>query len=52
MNNEMQLGGIQKDIESIRQDLIWLKERINEGMTELNRIKAVITETLKECENE
>jgi len=50
MNNNKQvtLRDIQKEIELIRQDLSWLKDRINTGMQELIRIKTAIKVAIDE----
>lgn len=47
-NKQVTLRDIQKEIELMRHDLSWLKERINTGMQELIRIKTAINEAIEE----
>ena len=50
MNNDnpVTLRNIQKEIELMRQDLSWLKERIQTGIQEIIRIKSAINQAIEE----
>ena len=53
MSTEMQLGfrNIQKEIDLLRHDLKWFKEKIILTIDEINRIKNIINEVIEEYDH-